>query len=165
MPPGSLIVSITIFILICLNIFPHFILVQPYRISISPDEFVNIHSVYRRWPFDFYLFSIHENPHIFFLPFCFCLFSSPLLSSRKLLFYLRHLSYFIVLKVIRGGIAIGASRKIIFEAPPATVRGVSSPALASQPLRSCPGRRCCPDDRRQWISPQSLQPAWLPTSP
>ena len=61
---------IPLFILI--NIFPHFILVQPNRISISPDEFINRNTIDCGGTLNPLLLAIHEDCHILFLPLFLC---------------------------------------------------------------------------------------------
>ena len=44
-----------------MEIFPHFILVQPYRIGITADELIYNHPVYCWFSLDQFLFAIHKN--------------------------------------------------------------------------------------------------------
>lgn len=65
-----------------MDIFPHFILVQPYGIGIEADEFIYIHPVYCGFSLDPFLLAVYEDGLVlssapFFLP---------LLSRSKLTF-------------------------------------------------------------------------------
>ncbi len=58
-----------ILIFILIYVFPHFILVQPNRISVSSYELIHIHTIDCGWSLDPLLPAVHENGHVFFSPF------------------------------------------------------------------------------------------------
>jgi hypothetical protein len=79
-----------ILIFILIYVFPHFILVQPDKISVSSYEFFYIHAIDFRWSLDPLLLAVHENDHIFFSPLFlsgFLFRSKPLLLSCHLYSY------------------------------------------------------------------------------
>jgi hypothetical protein len=49
------------------HIFPHFILMQPDWISISPDEVINIHSINGGRTLHSFLLTVNKNSHVFLL--------------------------------------------------------------------------------------------------
>ena len=77
-------------IFIGLDIFPHFVLMQPNGISISYDKFIHIHSINRRTSLYSNLLAIHENPLIFLLALSLCSFSSSFLRCCEFLFNFWH---------------------------------------------------------------------------
>ena len=79
-----------ILIFILIYVFPHFILVQPDRISVSSYELFCIHAIDCGWSLDPLLLAVHENGHVFFSPLLlrgFLFWSKLLLSSWHLRSY------------------------------------------------------------------------------
>lgn len=68
------------------HMLPHFILMQPDRVRVISDEFINRDPVNGRRALHAFLLPVHEDGHIFLPP-------SPLLSflgGSELTFLLRH---------------------------------------------------------------------------
>jgi hypothetical protein len=72
-----------------IEIFPHLVLMQPYRIGIAADKLIHTHPVYCGLPLDPFLLAVYENS----LVLCLAPFFLPLLGRSKLaLAFFGHIS-------------------------------------------------------------------------
>src|SRR6266567_1928428 len=55
-----------------IDVFPHLVLIQPYRVGILPDELVRIHAFDGWRPLDSFLLAVHKDEHVFRASAFFC---------------------------------------------------------------------------------------------